>query len=177
MELEIESEIIDTKRQQIAKCLFDSHVNAARNNRNLSSDTYFNTLNGSGNITQAIASAILTTGIKHAPVIQARRDIFTSDKDIIKRKIQNGIIVSGFGNSFFKDDIDPSFKELDGLVNELPEYKNILEIQEFIQDHKEIEIYPNAAAYTALVAEYLKLPTPQELWLFLNPRIHAWLSL
>jgi citrate synthase len=147
--------------------LFKAHAAAAENNVPVSSWGAINVAVGGGGFDKAVIAAICMTGTIHAPVTAARRAIFHGD---------HYDIVPGFGNSFYKDSIDPSFFEMDEyLYRKYPdEHGAIIATQIDLNKRLGVEVYPNAAAYTAAVAELINLPEGLEQILFILPRITVW---
>lgn len=149
--------------KKMLELLFIAHATAAETNVPVSSGAVINSAIASGDFDKAVISAICMTGDVHAPVRAARNVIFRGYSAVGK--------IPGFGNSFYKDEIDPAFVPLDiYLSNYYPEVR--IKITE--ANSKCSGLYPNAAAYTAAVAEIINLPEGLEQLLFILPRLCVW---
>lgn len=153
--------------------LYIAHYNSSKNNSNGSKTVFTLSSQGSGSLLQGISAGLLSTGMLHAPVEAARNFIFYRDI-----KIQEGMIVPGFGHSVFKDKIDPSFDDVDKLLEKeySDKWSKVTERQNELSLLKGRNIYRNAAAFTACVAECLELPVGMELLLFAIPRMTEWVN-
>ena len=171
--------------QQLLDLVMTAHANSAKNQNNISSTYFISTLLTTDNMASAIASAVLTTGKYHAPITQAR-NVFTkwSYQDIAKA-IERGEKVPGFGNSFYKDDIDPAwFPVRDYLRTFMPALHAHLDsltlaVNTERQKHsnKTNPIFPNPAMYSAIVTELFGWEEGSELSLFVLARLPSWVSL
>ena len=65
-------EEVTPNKLELLQAVFDAHDMAARNNQNASSGAAVNAFFGSAQLTNAIASAILTLGDAHGPIGPAR---------------------------------------------------------------------------------------------------------
>ena len=150
-----------------------AHFNASKNNSNGSKIVFSISLEGSGSLIQALSAGLLSTGRLHAPVELARNFIFHWNE-----KIEEGVVVPGFGHSIFKSEVDPSFKEVDKLLEERfsDKWEMVMERQDELSLLKGKILYRNAAALTACVAECLELPVGMELLLFAFPRMTQWMD-
>jgi citrate synthase len=127
---------------------------------------------GSGSITQAIASGLLTTGHLHAPIEEAYFNLVQASDEYL----QSADRVEGFGNSFYKDSIDPAFQPLfDVIAQNHPELvKRVFHIQKVAQiEH----LFPNAAIITAMCLVICGLPPEYGMALFIKYRVSAWADL
>lgn len=161
---------------ELLECCINCHQEAALKNPNASSAAFQNAFLGSGSVENGIASAILTLGKNHGPIIDARvvyEHFEEGDFEMIKR----GVKIAGFGNSFFKDGIDPSFEPLDRQIRyDFPKVaERIDELTKYM--HKYKRIYPNAALYTADVCSEARFKRGHESALFIMARIPAWINL
>jgi citrate synthase len=159
----------------LLECCIDCHQQAAFN-LNASSAAFQNALIASGRVENGIASAILTLGINHGPITEARdvyRNWGKADFEVIKK----GVKVPGFGNSFFREGIDPAFEPLDSLMrNEFGCLSSrIDELTSWMRDYK--PLYPNAALYTAAVCEAVQVKYGCESMVFIMARIPSWIGL
>jgi citrate synthase len=90
--------------------------------------------------------------------------------------IKVGLRVPGFGNSFFKDKIDPAFQPAFDLLS-IPTQNHLQQIAMAIGTAKGVSIFPNAASITAAVAWELGLPLGGEFLLFLLGRGASWITM
>lgn len=162
------------------RILFDAmstaHMNSALNNDNVSSSVIQQMARVHKTFGEAIAAAILTLGNVHGPVPQARQILYYTADKLLIQSITEGYIVPGFGNSFYKDSIDPAWEEFEALlIKEFPERaERISEVSAMISEAKGRKIYPNPAAFTATVADLINLPFETEVGLVVNSRMQAW---
>lgn len=156
------------------RLIFEAHSKAATENYNLSSVAFQCAVGGGALIPGCFAAAISSVGLIHAPVTSARSIIFTDPK--WKQLLAMNRRVPGFGNSFFKDGIDPAFQK---AYDHLPDHFKQLftEISDAIFEFKKVRLYPNAAAITAAAAEHLGLPEGGEFLIFLIGRGAGWIKL
>ena len=167
---------ISRPHETMLRALFNGHRNAAENNDNASSNTY-RALRALGKeVPERLAGAILTTGGTHAPVVATRRIIYAPTMQGVRILLETKRIIPGFGNSFFKDSIDPAFSEFVECVRDSDQFAKIMEVSELIESRTGKKLQPNAAAFTACAAEILRLKTPMEYALFAIPRMCAWLQ-
>lgn len=166
----------EPKIASLIECCIDCHQQAALKNPNASSAAYQNALMGSGNVENGIASAILTLGKNHGPISEARV-VFVEWSRHEFGIVNDGYKVPGFGNSFFRGRIDPSFEPLDTLLRcDFSHLSNrIDELTKWMQAYK--PLYPNAAMYTAAVCHAAKIKPGLESALFIMARIPAWINL
>lgn len=155
--------------EELLECLIDAHQRAARSNTNASSQLAMIASNGSGDFSKGVMAAVASIGGAHAPLQQARMVYRHATKEWIEAQR----IVPGFGNSFYKDSIDPSFKELDSkLRKDHPEAAaRIDELHGYVK-----KVHPNAALYTAAVCEICMVPDGIESSLFIISRVPIWAS-
>jgi hypothetical protein len=127
---------------------------------------------GSGNITQAIASGLLTTGELHAPIEDAYFNLTQASDEYLQSLDR----VEGFGNSFFKDSIDPSFQPVYDVISK--DYPHLIDRLSHIQRVSEIEhLFPNAAIITSMCLVACGLPPEYGVALFVKYRVSAWADL
>ena len=154
----------------------NAHKNSALENDNISSRFIKEMAIIGKSYTEAIAVAILSLGEVHAPVYDARQVLFHTPDAAIKMALEDGLKIPGFGNSFYKESIDPAWDDFVVELNkEWPEYASRLnEVTEIINTYKQLKLYPNPAAFTAIVAEILNMEPGTEISLFILARIFAW---
>lgn len=153
----------------LMELLIRAHQEAAESNSNASSQLCQIASAGSGDFSKGMIAAIASIGGMHAPLYQARMVY----RHATKEWIANQKIVPGFGNSFYKGSIDPSFVNLDAVLRvTYPEVSaRIDELHGWVK-----KVYPNAALYTAAVCELCKVPDGIESVLFVISRAPVWAS-
>ena len=180
LNLNIDFALADATPQklELLQAVFDAHDMAARNNQNSSSGAAVNAFFGSAQITNAIASAILTLGDAHGPIGPARFVYERFDERALKSAIEAGMKIPGFGNSFFKDKIDPAWSRVSELIKS--DFSNAnARIEQLHGWMKEAgkNVHPNAALYTAVVCSELGVIPGAESAIFILARTAAWTSL
>lgn len=175
---------------ELRHLIVQAHYDAAMNNPgNISAVVAVSAYQGSGNPYQAIAAGILSMGGMHAPIDSARslvrriRQDYKQAERSILYLLDNKIKIPGFGNSFYKDKIDPSFHAAYNQYMAIAGEGNPIDIISqivngyFRSKAQDTFLYPNAAIITAAIAELLELPPGQEIVLALEGRIRAWVIL
>lgn len=148
---------------------------------NISAISFKASMRGGNTYAHAIASGILATGFRHAPIEQTRVRLFEwgNLKDSllpIRQMIERGIVIPGFGHDVIKDMIDPVFQIPFAALKD--ETRNHLAtIAAMISEKRGKPIYPNAASITAAVAHELALPPGGETVIFLIGRSTGWITL
>jgi len=180
LNLNIDFALADATPQKLGllQAVFDAHDMAARNNQNSSSGAAVNAFFGSAQLTNGIASAILTLGDAHGPIGPARFVYERFDGRALKSAIEAGMKIPGFGNSFFKDRIDPAWSRVSELIKS--DFSNAnARIEQLHGWMKEAgkNIHPNAALYTAVVCSELGVIPGAESAIFILARTAAWTSL
>jgi len=162
------------KHYELVSLLFKSHIAAAQNNQNISKNAALLASIGNGTFGSACIAGIASIGGVHAPVTQARQVIYRNPR-LVEPALRNGELIPGFGNSFYKDRIDPAFSDIMSFA-----------IKEFKEEYIPVvsagmrifesgkSCLPNAAAFTALTAEAIGLPDGLEPLLVIIPRSIAW---
>lgn len=153
----------------------DAHRLAAWND-NASSLAFRVASMSSGDFLHGVVAALMTLGKRHAPVEEARHMIYVAGQEEMRELVESGEKVPGWGNSFYKDSIDPAFSEVDAWIRkEQPDHAKILdEKTEMVRELTEKDLYPNAASYTAICAEILGLPAGLAVLLFVQGRLGSW---
>lgn len=167
---------------ELLDLLIRAHRNAAISNNNLSKAVCVQACYGSGKFRQGVAAAILTIGDAHAPLHSAREVYENADVESVRQQVANGMIVPGFGNSFFKTHIDPAFKDLYvHLKSHFPsEEQRIAALTDAVwrglkaKGGSVTQLWPNAALFTAAVCKAIAFPHGVEELLFLLPRLPVW---
>jgi citrate synthase len=169
----LEDEYADSRqRYELLHLLETAHGRAARDNSNISSTVAQMAYAGSGSVTQAIVAAIMTTGDLHAPIEEAYYNLNEASDEYLAAIG----IVAGFGNSFFKESVDPAFQEVFEVL--IQHYPLIAERIKHIQQVAKIEhLFPNAALITAGCLSVLGLPKEMGIALFIKYRVQAWTDL
>ena len=162
--------------EKLLEVLTRCHQGAALRNQNASSAALQMSSSVGADFNHSIASALLTFGAVHGPTSHAREVIFDYPQEKIADIIDDGNKIPGWGNSFFKTSIDPSFAEMAHLIKQdYPDHDDKLDrVSEIIFKMTGKSLYPNAAAYTAVCAEILDLPIGCEIMLPIMCRIPAW---
>lgn len=144
--------------------------------RNLSSDAVASSALGSGELTKAVAGALLTLGGLHGPVEDAMK-FFASDDpaSYVKEFLDRGWRIPGFGNSFHKEEPDPNWKEVHSILeSKFPEWNRILgEVTMTLHGYGK-KLFANPAAFTAITALILGCPIYCGSYLFIRARLDAW---
>lgn len=169
---------VTPKKLELLQAVFDAHDMAARNNQNSSSGAAVNAFFGSAQLTNAIASAILTLGDAHGPINPARFVYERFDERALKSAIESGMKIPGFGNSFFKDSIDPAWSRVREIIEaDFPRASG--RINQLHGWMKEIgkDLHPNAALYSAVICSELGMIPGSESAIFILARTCAWTSL
>jgi citrate synthase len=159
------------KCQTLLKDLEYAHYRAALTNHNTSSQVATATYAASGDLGKAIAAATLAQGSLHAPIIAAR-DLLESMPEpwlTAERIVDSGRRVPGFGNSFYKTEIDPSFFPVYAVLPPALQ-TDIMAIKAKVLP----KLHPNAAIITAAVCIAAELPRGVEPAIFAYCRIPAW---
>jgi len=171
-------EEVTPKKLELLQAVFDAHDMAARNNQNSSSGAAVNAFFGSAQLTNAIASAILTLGDAHGPIGPARFVYEKFDERSLKSAILSGMKIPGFGNSFFKDSIDPAWSRVREIIE--ADFKKANDrINQLHGWMKEVGkyVHPNAALYSAVICNELGMIHGSESAIFVLARTAAWTSL
>lgn len=153
--------------------LIDGHRKAAINNNCVSSAALRNASVGGADPSVCYIAAMATIGRVHAPVTAARYILFNEDRDLWIKVLDSGAKLPGFGNDFFKSDIDPAFEPAFDLLP-LETRDRLIGMSAAILHRKKKIIYPNAASITAAVAHTLNLPAGAELLILLMGRGAGW---
>lgn len=167
--------------ESLLECLFRCHSDSSQKNQNFSTEVVkaYSRLTENQDPMPGLIAGLMSTGGKHAPILQARRTLFYTSDEAVKAMIRGGVKIPGFGNSFFKDCIDPSWEPLHAMFidMDIPAWDRVLEVGSWIAAITGNSPSPNAAAFTAVIAEHLRLDMNATLWLFLVPRTAVWLTL
>lgn len=162
------------RRFALLRELWEAQKNSVwENSNNASNETIRQASAASLSLSNTLAAAMLTTGGHHAPVIQARRIVFRTQP-----RYEDGVIVPGFGNSFWKDRVDPVWLQvLDMILSGFPEETKKINDWSDVLRAAGKSFHPNAACMTAAVAEIVMWPEGLEPLLVIEPRIAEWAQL
>lgn len=164
---------------ELLDLLAQGHNQAALNNNNSSSAILKEIAALGERFERAVAAALLSVGgTVHGPTEDARYVIFQATDEEIQERLDNGKL-SGFGNAFFKDQIDPAFIPFyEKLKEEEPDIWNRLErLADLIEERKGKRLYPNAAAATGIMAQLMNFAPGTEIGLLIQCRLGAWAQL
>ena len=166
------------EKLRLLQAVMDAHDMAARNNHNASSGAAVNAFFGSAQLTNGIASAILTLGDAHGPIGPARFVYEKFDERALKSAIEAGMKIPGFGNSFFKDRIDPAWSHVREVIEtDFPNAnRRINQLHGWMKEAGK-DVYPNAALYTAVICSELGMIPGSEAAIFILARTAAWTSM
>lgn len=123
----------------------------------------------------AVVAAMLSLGGSHGPIAQAREVLFGS---IVPMALPAGVIVPGFGNSFYAGAIDPNWTGLAGVLrDEYPDIWAPINAWSGLLKDAGKPSTPNPASLTAAVAELVGWPRGFEFLLLVMPRMVVWARL
>jgi citrate synthase len=162
--------------EELLTLLGEGHRRAAHGNDNASSQAVRMAAVCGVPFESAIASAVLTFGVKHAPISETRHFLYRLTEAQQDQWIQSVAKVPGWGNSFYKSSIDPSFAPIDHhLRKHWPIHaKRLMSVGDRIFASKGYMLCPNAASFTAVVAEIIGVPTGTEGMLAIGFRLPVW---
>jgi citrate synthase len=172
LSLKLTIELKGTKDDTLLNLLVMAHQKAARDNPNASAELCRIATEGSGDFTKGLIAALATTGGAHAPLAAARKVW----KDGLNDDHWDGEKVPGFGNSFYKDIIDPAFVPVVTYIRDkyYTEYKELAHLKADVKKYTGKDLQPNAAILTAMVCEILEIPEGMEILVFLLARAPVW---
>jgi citrate synthase len=155
--------------------LFEAHHRSAFRD-NPSSVTAINAAAGSGDLSKAIAAAILTTGAKHAPLSSTVEFLLLESPALMVPNILSaGRKVPGWGGTFQKDVGDPIWAEVARLLAaSWPHLAAKLGFVSVTLRRHGKALCPNPSAYTAASAIAIGLPATLAPYLFAAARLSAW---
>lgn len=135
---------------------------------NVSTHVLANVAVGSGDYCNAVASAILSIGKKHAPLAETMAFLSNSQRMPVSDEI-----VPGWGNSFVKGKPDELWFPVDEcLLLYWPDmHARIRSITDCLSTKN---LHPNPSAYTAAAAIILNIPPSVTPWLFICGRLEQW---
>lgn len=154
-----------------------AHAAAALDNRPVSSTVFADAAKGSGDFGKACIAALATLGGEHAPITAARRFLYNPRRTVYEM-LESGERVPGWGNAFYRYRPDPAWDAVAlRLKVQHPQHHIRIDTisKELLACGK--HLFPNAAAYTAVVAHIIDLPLGAEAALLLLGRVPAWVEL
>lgn len=168
----------------ILETLFAAHRRAGERNQNLSKAMAVRAVTAGGDrFNSAVIAAVASMGGQHAPVWQTRnvwhhlRYGLTEPgklREFILTVVEENVILPGWGNSFYKDKIDPAWQSFDDQLREKFSPKDAVVVRlitQVLHQAGKTTLYPNAALYTAIAADLIDLPHGVESLLVLMPRL------
>lgn len=169
-----EQELTDQENELLNK-LFEAHRNSCYRD-NASSVAVVQSIQASGDLSKAIASALMTIGGRHAPLEKTYSFLKMEEPhQEVFRILKAGNKVPGWGGSFQKEGPDPIWAEVAQLFEKLyPQAANKLKRVTHELHKHEKRVYPNPSAYTAASALALGLSGRLAVYLFIRARIDAW---
>lgn len=167
-----------TKHDQLIKLLMKGHAAAAMRD-NASTQVFCAVAKASGNYTQALCAALLATGNLHAPVAAARRILETATEADIRAMVGDHTKVPGYGSSFAHGAPDDVWRGIDACLaaDYWDSYVRLDTVAGWVSEAVGTRLYPNGAAYTAVVAMLTQCPHGAEMGLFALGRIPAYTCL
>jgi citrate synthase len=149
---------------------------AATTNANASSAAVANAAVCGSRFEHSVASALLTFGKIHGPIMEARGLLYHTQSGEVVDWLEEGLNLPGWGNAFYKKSIDPAFVPMEHLIKEqyADHHDKITRIAELIFKVRGRVLYPNAATYGAVTAEILALARGTEMILPIAFRLPSW---
>jgi citrate synthase len=163
--------------------LLTAHNTAATANPNGSLMVAHTVYQASGSMVAALGAASLAQGALHAP-IEAARDLLREGVNMGPKAaavaaammLEDGEIVPGFGNSFYKQAEfprgDPAFNAVEDAIRE--DFPELSAVVDAIRGANPQLPPANAAMWTACVLEALKMPVGIGPAIFIASRVKAW---
>jgi len=173
------SSLNDEAKSELLATVIQCHEGSAVSNRsNLSNVVVLEAGFGSLDFGNSVIAGLASLGGLHAPIAGARRALYGLSFGELEQCIKTGEIVPGWGNSFFKDDIDPSWKCFDVLLKQkYPIESEKLERRTRLFWEHGRKVYPNAASYSAIACELLGINKGLEVLPFILGRLAVWAEL
>lgn len=170
------TEPLTEPEQKLLNLCLEAHAQSVHRD-NISTVTLKNAAIGSMNYTTSLCAALSTLGGTHAPILQSVMALIEPMENI-KRVIEMGGKIPGWGSSFEKEGIDPIWAPLaDLLAKEFPEmHGKIEEITQELQRHGKM-LWPNPSIHTAATGIVLRIPGPIIPWLFVHGRLLSWTAI
>lgn len=127
---------------------------------------------------QAIIAGVATLGGLHGAVTQARVTLL-APMERIEDALAQGRRIAGFGNSTYRDQLEPACEEVSAFVGDhFPEYaQKIALVGDTLEKHVGRRLHPNVSMFTALAAEVTGQPHGTEVGILVRAGIPAWVVL
>lgn len=165
---------LNADEQGLLDVVCDAHLESAKRD-NVSTTVIGLVGAGSRNYERAIAAGILSLGGIHAPLELTTQFLsLDAPEAIVSEMISSGQLVPGWGNSFYKDGIDPLWEEVDHELRHWPDFCGKLQRVTVALHDAGRKLYPNASAYTALTALILGVPGKVAGYIFIAARLPEW---
>jgi hypothetical protein len=131
----------------------------------------------SGSFAHSVTAGMMALGKKHGPIAQARDDILYTTPASVAVLVKDGIKIAGFGNTFFKDQIDPSWSEVVTILRtSYPEtWAKVQALQDALHAAGKT-LYPNPGGLSAAACIATELERGLEEAIFVMPRMQVWLD-
>lgn len=167
---------MNAREQDYCRAVREAHYQAARKNPNASSEIVRAYARLGVPFLQAMAGALASLDGAHGPVTAARHVVFYATDPEIDQALAAGLRLAGFGNSFYRDQIDPAWEEPARLLTtHWPSMRARLDtIAGRIRDARGREAHPNAAAFSAIACHFQGVAEGAELSIFVAARAGAW---
>ena len=128
------------------------------------------------NFVQALSSAIGTLGGVHG-CVEAAQDLLELEDPIeeVYELLSTGAMVPGWGSSYQNGAQEPGWEDVHEKLLDVDQPKGILlkDITKVLHESGKI-IYPNPAAYTAVLSILMELDSSLATSLFIEARLPAW---
>src|SRR5579885_2130433 len=122
--------------ERLLEALIKAHYMAARDNANLSKQIVGEMTLGSADFSKAAVAGLLSLGGIHGPVVQARNLLRNATPEKISATLADkSLRIPGWGNSFFKDKIDPAWNDVVALLKQRPIWQKIQMIDAVVKGH------------------------------------------
>jgi citrate synthase len=127
----------------------------------------------------AVISAISMLGETHGPVMETVELLSSEDPTALAQAyIDAGKKVPGWGVSFVKGKIDPSWQEAyDFLQKNFTEITITIDSITKLLHNNQKMIYPNPACFTAATAIVNDIPADAASYYFIKSRLNSWLQI
>lgn len=169
----------DEAKDRLMATVAACHREAAIRNMPASSAALVNVASCGGGFSKSVAAALLTLGEMHGPIDEAREVIYRTPLDEIATRIHRGDKIPGWGNAFYRDQLDPAWiPALELVSNEWPDHMmRLAEVTEVVRRETKANLFPNASAFSAVAAEVVGVPLGTALMLAIVGRLPAWAML
>lgn len=164
-----------TSQDSLFDALMKAHYQSCFR-ENASSMAVANAAAGSGDLTKAIAAALMTVGAKHAPLESTVRFLsLDHPEQAVSTYLAKNEKVPGWGGTFQRDTRDPIWIPVEEELRAgWPEFtKKLDEVTSALHYHDK-HVYPNPSAYTACAALILGVPARMASAFFIRGRIAGW---